>query len=179
MKYKNIIFDIGGVLFSYRWFDIIMETVTDEEEARAFGRRIFQDPLWLEFDIGIRPFDDVVEDYVAKYPSDEEHIRYIFGHLERMPVPRPQIWEKMRRLKEKGYNIYLLSNYSERMLRKHTEGQPVFDSVDGGIISYKVHQLKPHKEIYESLLSEYDLDPAECLFLMTDRTMWTAGENAG
>lgn len=164
MKYKNIIFDIGGVLFSYRWFDIIMETVTDEEEARAFGRRIFQDPLWLEFDIGIRPFDDVVEDYVAKYPSDEEHIRYIFGHLERMPVPRPQIWEKMRRLKEKGYNIYLLSNYSERMLRKHTEGQPVFDSVDGGIISYKVHQLKPHKEIYESLLSEYDLDPAECLF---------------
>ena len=164
MKYKNIVFDIGGVLLSYRWMELIGETISDGEEAGAFATRLFNDPLWLEFDMGIRPFDDIVEDYVLKYPADEEHIRYVFGHLERMPIPRPVIWDKMRRLKEKGYRIYLLSNYSERMLRKHTEGLPFYDHIDGAVISYKVHQLKPHKEIYESLFSKYSLDPAECLF---------------
>ncbi|MBR1523635.1 MAG: HAD-IA family hydrolase, partial [Lachnospiraceae bacterium] len=164
MRYKNIIFDIGGVLLSYRWMGLIMETIPDEEEAKAFSKRLFHDPLWLEFDIGLRPFDDIIEDYVKKYPADEEHIRYMLGHLERMPLPRPRVWDKMRELKEAGYKLYLLSNYSHRMFHTHTDGLPFFDYIDGGIISYEVHQLKPHREIYESLFSRYDLDPAECIF---------------
>ena len=112
MKYKNVIFDVGGVLLSYRWLELIMETLPREEEARAFANRLFHDPLWLEFDIELRPFDDVLEDYVRKYPKDEEHIRYIFGHLERMPLPRQRVWDKIHELKAAGYRIYLLSNYS-------------------------------------------------------------------
>lgn len=164
MGYKNIIFDVGGVLLSYRWLGIIMETIPDEGEARAFARRLFDDPLWLEFDIELRPFDDVVEDYVRKYPEDEEHIRYVLGHLERMPLPRKRTWEKIHDLKRAGYSLYLLSNYSSRMFHAHTDGLPFLDDMDGHIISYEVHQLKPDKEIYESLFKKYSLDPSECFF---------------
>ncbi len=164
MKYKNIILDIGGVLLSYRWLDLIKETIPCEEEAIAFAHRLFDDPLWLEFDIEIRPFNDVVEDYVKKYPDEEEHFRYIYNHLERMPLPRPRVWNRLHALKEAGYKLYLLSNYSSRMFHIHTDGLPFFDEIDGGIISYEVHQLKPHREIYESLFKKYSLDPSECLF---------------
>lgn len=164
MKYKNIIFDVGGVLLSYRWIDLIKETQPDETEARAFAKRLFNDPLWLEFDIGLRPFDDIIEDYVIKYPSDEKHIRYALGHLERMPIHRPKVWEKVHELKQAGYRLYILSNYSHRMFRIHTEGLPFHDDMDGRIVSYEVHHLKPHKEIYEDLFKKYGLKPEECLF---------------
>ena len=164
MKYKNIIFDVGGVLLSYRWLGIVMESEPDREKAKAFAKRLFDDPLWLEFDIELRPFDDVLEDYVRKYPEDEKHIRYALGHLERMPIPRPKVWEKVHALKQAGYKLYLLSNYSSRMFHAHTDGLSFLDDMDGHIISYEVHSLKPYKEIYEALFEKYSLDPAECFF---------------
>ena len=141
-----------------------MDTIHDEERARDFAHRLFDDPLWLEFDIELRPFDDVVEDYVKKYPEDEKHIRYVLGHLEGMPLPRPRVWEKVHELKKAGYRIYLLSNYSSRMFHTHTDGLPFHDDVDGRVISFEVHHLKPHREIYEDLFEKYGLDPGECLF---------------
>ncbi len=163
-QYKNIVFDVGGVLMSYRWLEHIRETIPDEDKAKDFAHRMFDDPLWLEFDIELRPFDDVVEDYVKKYPEDEKHFRYVLGHLEGMPLPRERVWKKVHELKEAGYRIYLLSNYSSRMFHTHTDGLPFHEDVDGRVISYEVHHLKPHREIYEDLFSKYDLDPAECLF---------------
>lgn len=164
MKYKNLIFDVGGVLLSYRWMELIMETIIDRDEAERFANRLFNDPLWLEFDVELRPFDDVVEDYVRKYPEDEEHIRYVLGHLERMPLSRERVWERIHELKKAGYRIYLLSNYSSRMFHIHTDGLPFLDDLDGHIISYEVHRLKPDKEIYEALFERYSLNPGECIF---------------
>ncbi|MCR5746491.1 MAG: HAD-IA family hydrolase [Lachnospiraceae bacterium] len=164
MRYKNIIFDIGGVLLSYRWLDLVRETQPDEEKAKAFADRLFHDPLWLQFDIGIRLFDDIVEEYARKYPEDEKHIRYVLGHLERMPLPRPRVWEKVHELKKAGYHLYMLSNYSDRMFHVHTDGLPFHDDMEGRIISYEVHHIKPDKEIYEDLFKRYSLNPAECLF---------------
>ena len=33
------------------------------------------------------------------------------------------------------------------------------------VLSYKIHEIKPYKPIYEYLLSTYNLNPEECLFL--------------
>ena len=38
-------------------------------------------------------------------------------------------------LKEKGYKIYLLSNYSEELLHVHTKGAKVLNVLDGGVVS--------------------------------------------
>ncbi len=179
MRYKNIIFDVGGVLLSYRWLDLIKETQPDDTEANAFAKRLFNDPLWLEFDIGIRPFDDIIEDYVVKYPEDEKHIRYVLGHLERMPIHRPRVWEKVHELKLAGYRLYILSNYSHRMFSIHTGGLPFHDDMDGRIVSYEVHHLKPYKEIYEDLFGKYGLKPEECLFFDDRQDNVDGGKKCG
>ena len=48
MTYKNIIFDIGRVLFDYRWKEMFMDCGLEEEEALRVGNLIFADPeeLW-------------------------------------------------------------------------------------------------------------------------------------
>ena len=37
--------------------------------------------------------------------------------------------------------------------------------LDGMVVSYQVHILKPDARIYRCLLEKYNLNPAECVFL--------------
>ena len=113
MTYKNIIFDIGRVLFDYRWKEMFMDCGLEEEEALRVGNLIFADPeeLWHEMDLGNRSVADITEEYVRRFPEEEEYLRWFIAHGEYMQVPRPRVWKMVHRLKEKGYNIYLLSNY--------------------------------------------------------------------
>lgn len=67
-------------------------------------------------------------------------------------------------LKKKGYMIYILSNYSEELFAKHTKDAGFLDIIDGGIVSYQVHLLKPDIRIYKALLKKYSLKAEECMF---------------
>lgn len=165
MSIRNIVFDVGNVLLSYRWREMLSEDYgMTPSERDEFAKKILLDPLWPEFDRAVLPYGDVVEKYVKKYPEDEAAIRWFFRHTELMPVPRPDVWERVRRLKESGYGIYLLSNYCQEMFSKHTAKADFMAWIDGHIISYEVHHIKPDAEIYQDLFRRYDLDPAECLF---------------
>ena len=81
-----------------------------------------------------------------------------------MPVARPKVWELVHKLKEQGYKVYLLSNYSEELFKKHTEYADFMNDIDGLIVSYMIHKAKPDRAIYEALCEKYRLEPSECLF---------------
>lgn len=163
-KYKNIIFDMGEVLLSYDWIDAIVQAGEPREEAEKLGPKLFDDPLWKQLDLGERPYFDVVEDLIRNNPGHEESIRRYFTNVEVMPKGRPAVWEEVKKVKEKGYKLFVLSNYSEYMFSIHTHDKPFISWMDGMMISYMIHVNKPDQRIYEALLEKYELDPAECLF---------------
>ena len=167
MKYRNLVFDVGGVLLDYRWKDMLrVDRGMSEERGIEFGTRIFLDPLWKQLDLENLSYDEVVEQYVARYPEDEEDIRWFFSHIELMPTPRPDIWEMVHQCKLAGYRIYLLSNYSSYMFSVHAKaaGATFFRDLDGQMFSYEIHEIKPDAPIYQALFRKYDLKPEECLF---------------
>ena len=41
---KNLIFDVGGVLFDYRWKEMFMDYGLDEDNAIRVGTQMFNDP---------------------------------------------------------------------------------------------------------------------------------------
>ena len=41
----------------------------------------------------------------------------------------------------------------------------LFNIVDGYVLSYKVHQVKPYVSIYKTLINKYNLKVSECLFI--------------
>lgn len=163
---RNIIFDLGDVLLEYRWQEMIHDYGVSWQEAERIGREMFDDPdrLWHIFDVGLLTQEDIIRAYEHKYPADAEVIRYFITHGEYMPVPRPQIWKRLPRLKEAGYHLYLLSNYPEILFHKHTEYADFMNELDGMEVSYQHHLTKPDRAIYESLCTRYRLDPAECIF---------------
>lgn len=162
--YKNLVFDVGGVLLSYDWKGAMRATGIPAADVEECALGLLDDPLWAEFDLGIRPYDDIVDEFCSKHPAYSEYIRIFLTNLDAMPLPRPEVWAEVHRLKEAGYNVYLLSNYCERMFNAHAGCRPFMNDIDGLMVSYQCHVNKPDRGIYEALLSKYSLKPSDCLF---------------
>lgn len=174
---KNIVFDIGSVLIGYRWKDMCLDAGWEEDKAEKIGRGFFLNPLWPDYDGGLVTTEELIRSVAEKYPDMEEDARWFIGSGKNMTVERPKIWALAGKLKEKGYGIYVLSNYSEELFAVHTGGLPFWEYVDGGVISYQIHQIKPNPPIYEHLLEKYRLRAEECLFF-DDRPENTEGARA-
>ena len=163
---KNLIFDVGGVLFDYRWKEMFMDYGLDEDNAIRVGTQMFNDPdrTWDIFDLGIKSDEEIADIFCKKYPGDEDVIRWFIRHGEYMQVPRPKVWKKVHELKQKGYKIYILSNYPESLFKKHTEYADFMDDIDGLMVSYMIHKAKPAEDIYKALCDKYGLDRSEIIF---------------
>lgn len=161
---KNLIFDVGNVLIEYRWNQMLLDYGLSKEEAAVAGPLFFEHETWKELDLGNMPVEEVIKLYEKQLPQYAGLIRWFLTHLELMPIPRPDVWEKVHALKEKGYNIYLLSNYNEDFFRVHTQDAAFLQDIDGKVVSYEIHKIKPYPEIYQYLLDKYNLNPQECVF---------------
>ncbi len=170
---RTIIFDVGDVLLEYRWKEMLMDHGLPEDKAIHIGNTMFHDPLWAELDLGCRPPDEIIQEYCQKYPEYRNEIIWFLTHGEYMHVPRKDVWAKVHELKQKGYNIYLLSNYSECLFKKHTKDADFMKDIDGMVVSYQIHKTKPDPEIYLHLLRTYHLTPETCIFF-DDRPANTA-----
>ncbi|MCR4956328.1 MAG: HAD family phosphatase [Lachnospiraceae bacterium] len=178
---KNIVFDVGGVLLDYRWKQMLMDYGLTEEEAIRVGTELFDDKdhLWSEFDLANYTEKEITDKYCKKHPKDEDVIRFFFEHSEYMPVPRPHIWKQLHQIKEMGYSVYLLSNYSKELFHKHTQYTDFINEVDGMMVSYMIHQVKPYPPIYEALCEKYQLKMEQCLFFDDRKENVKAAINLG
>ena len=161
---KNIIFDVGDVLLEYRWKDMLKDYGLPDDEAYKVGNLMFNDNLWHEFDLANMTRDEIVGQYLKNYPDYAEVMQWFMTHGELMHVKREDVWEKAQKLKEKGYGIYILSNYSQELFEKHTKDAPFISLADGVVVSYQIHITKPDEKIYRYLLDKYNLKPEECIF---------------
>lgn len=176
---KNIIFDVGEVLLGYRWQYVFEQAGLSNEEANRIGQALFADELWEMLDLGNMSHEEVKKAYQKKFPKDAKAIDFFFNHADLMQIERPTVWERISRLKEKGYGIYLLSNYSEVLFQTHTKGASFLDVIDGAVISYQVHVTKPNPQIYRILMEKYDLKAEECLFFDDRKENTKAAEELG
>ena len=113
MAVKNLIFDVGNVLLEYRWYQMLLDFGLSEEEAQVARPLIFENKTWEEFDMGNLPTQEIVDSYCEQLPQYEELLRWFFGHLELMHIARPDVWERVHALKEKGYRIYNIEPFKE------------------------------------------------------------------
>lgn len=161
---KKIIFDIGEVLLGYKWFKILEMSGLSSEEGARVGKEIFDDPIWYNLDAGNVMLTEAKEQYRIKYPKDADNIDFFLNHPQDMPIARPEIWAYLPKLKEKGYMLYVLSNYGKELFEMHTTEAGFWPLIDGAVISYEVHVCKPDKEIYECLINKYNLEKSDCIF---------------
>lgn len=162
--HKNIIFDLGNVLLDFnpkKYF----EKKIDKKTIEAIQEIVFESKEWLMLDKGIITEKNVIEVLCGRRPEHEEAIRFVFKEWYDVLQPIEKNIKILRKLKEKGYKLYFLSNFHTLAFEKVNERYDFFELFDGGIVSCKVNLLKPEKKIYETLLETYGLEPKECVFI--------------
>lgn len=164
-KIKNIVFDIGMVLIDFHWAKTMRELGFSEECVATLGKNMMQHPTWNEMDRNVMAEEDIVKEFKKLSPMYEEEIDLFLRNLDKVVTVFPKSDEWLKNLKERGYQVYLLSNYPERTFKVDSKKYTFMDYVDGKVVSYECHYTKPEKEIYDLLCDRYKLRPEECVFL--------------
>lgn len=165
MEIKNIVFDVGKVLVYFEP-DWIMNKLGFTEETKAVLRKaMFEDPLWNEVDRGVLSTEELVAAFAKNAPEYEKEIRDTYLRVGDSIELLPHAVEWTASLKEKGYHLYIISNYGEYTLEQTKEKMDFLKYMDGAIFSYQYQIIKPDARIYEQLLKNYDLKAQECVFI--------------
>lgn len=162
---KNIIFDIGGVLVGFDWKSYLHTFGFEKEKEEAIADAVFRGPHWQELDRGVFSIPEVVELFVSLAPQYREDIVRVFATAHDCIFPLDYAKPWIRSLKSRGYRIYYLSNYSGYIRDLTREALDFLPLMDGGLFSYEVHQIKPDREIFQSLINRHpEIRPEESVF---------------
>lgn len=161
---KNIIFDIGNVLLSFQP-ERFLKQYYDEKTMGDLLTIIFCSDEWLELDLGNLTIDETINIFSKRNPHYKEEIYFILKHWTEMMTPIQENVDIAYKLKEKGYSLYILSNFHEEAIKEMYNKYPFFTIFDGGVISAYEHMIKPNPKFYQILLDRYHLNPHECLFI--------------
>lgn len=157
---KNIVFDLGGVVFA-------RDPRKFEPEFIKFFSYIMLPEMprfWEEYDRGMSTYDEVITN-LAEYNScdrelAEKNLRRSILTQEEIPATKSLI----EALKATGYRLYVLSNMSLEFIEfLHTK--EVYKNFEGEVVSCYEHIVKPEAEIYKILVDRYQLNKAETLFI--------------
>lgn len=181
---KNIIFDYGGVLLDWNRHFLYDDYFKNADVQTTFrkntGIEDFTPQQMCDWFLGNvctlewnslmdagKPFADNTADLIKVYPQWKDAIEiYDTGWYRMMGGEIPGMYDQAVRLKSQGYRLYGLSNWNDVKFHtycRHT--YPVFDLLEGMVISGEEHVIKPDARMYTTLLDRYGLNPEECIFI--------------
>jgi 2-haloacid dehalogenase len=160
-----VVFDVGNVLIDWEPRYLYRKMFASEEKMEEFLRDADILNWHQEQDRG-RSLEDGTAMLVSRHP---EYAREIEAFYER--------WEEMfggeisgsvgvlRELKERGYALHALTNYSSETFPLARERYGFLQWFDEILVSGEEGLIKPDKEIYELLIKRTGLDPASSVFV--------------
>jgi HAD superfamily hydrolase (TIGR01509 family) len=159
-KIKNIVFDLGGVVFS-------RDPRKFEPEFIKFFSFIALPQMpefWEEYDRGVVTYEEVVRSLAAYNSCDEELAEKNLHRSILTQEAIPSTEALIKALKDAKYKLYVLSNMSLEFI-EFLRKQPVYKNFDGEVVSCEEHIIKPNPEIYRILIDRYNLNPSETIFI--------------
>lgn len=170
---KNIIFDLGNVIVQNPDINIVNKFFKKEKDAINFNEYIFKSEFWKLMDLGkmnnIKIANTIKEEKLVDVTNYDEVESFMLNWFTKCNV-NFKTMEIGKRLKQKGYNIYILSNMSKATFEYFSKKYEFFTMVDGAIVSAYEGIKKPDSKIFELLLERYSLNAEECLLIDDDDT---------
>ena len=171
-KIDTIIFDFGGVLINIDYdaaitsFRKLGVDNFDEMYSQAAQTDLFNS---LETGkISGQKFIEELSEFLPNQTSPDSIIEAWNAMI--LDVPKSSI-DLLKRLKQEGYKIFLLSNTNEIHIdRAFQEWDKVSDESPEELfhhvyLSHEIHMRKPDREIFDFVCEEQSLDPSITFFI--------------
>lgn len=179
---KNIIFDIGNVILNFNVDDVLQKFTSDRNEQKFILDNIINSPEWLGnalIDTGYITRENAIE--IVKDRTNHVYDNLItdfWYNYNNFAKVDENVLNLIKKLKNNNYKIYLLSNINPYTY-EFVEKSGLFELVDGYVLSYQEHKVKPFVSIYMTLLERYNLIPSESVFIDDNQNNITTGNSLG
>ena len=163
---KAIVFDFGGVLMDWSPHYLYNKLIEGGSEAIDRFLDEIEFSTWnAEQDRG-RPFSEAVAEWSARFPQHAHLIRAFHDRWEETDAgPIQATVEILRSLKQAGYPVYGLSNWSAEKFPLVRAKYEFFDWFDLIVLSGLERVIKPDPQIFAVLLQRIGRTAEECLFI--------------
>ncbi|MBO6003739.1 MAG: HAD family phosphatase [Aeriscardovia sp.] len=167
-KIQNVIFDFGNVLVRWDIYGALISRYTPQlidrfrlNEVSGFeDANVFCDlgePLKKAVDLIKRehgePWGEMMEWYISHFPDS------VLGEV---PGSRQLVCD----LKEAGIGVFGLSNWSSDLFERALPRLPeVIFMMQDRVVSGYIHQRKPDRNIFETAVAKFGVDPAVTAFI--------------
>jgi putative hydrolase of the HAD superfamily len=169
---KNIIFDLGGVLYDIR-YENIADTfrtygIPNFEQLYAQAGQVEEIDLFEEGKITPEQFRNYIRSLTTVYLTDQQIDKAWNAILIDLPEIRIKLLEKLR----EKYRLFLFSNTNainciefERFVTEKF-GENIFETcLEKAYYSHTLGLKKPKPEAFQKICTEQNLNPAETLFI--------------
>jgi 2-haloacid dehalogenase len=180
-KINTIIFDLGGVLIDWNPKYVYDEKYFDSEEKRLYFFENICTSEWNEEQDGGRSIVEATQMLVKQFPEWETSIRDYYGRwADMLKAAIPETVDIFRQLREGGkYKIYALTNWQAGLFDIALVRYNFLHWFDGIVVSGEEKTRKPFPEFYQRLLTRYNVNPAEALFIDDNLRNVKAAEDLG
>lgn len=163
---KAIIFDFGNVLLEWDPRNVYQRFFPNDLEGMEHFLKEINFMEWnLQQDKG-RPFSQGVAVLSGQFPHRSDLIRAYHDHwIDSVGESIAGTVDLLRQLKQAGYPLYGLSNWSAETFPYAREKYDFFDLFDDMVISGEVGHVKPDPEIFQILLDKIGRPAQECLLI--------------
>ncbi len=167
---KNYIFDFGNVLAEFYPDRLTAPFVSDEELKKHISEVVFNRKYWDKLDDGTITDDEVKKEICRCVNHDIGELAcQVFDNWINNLTPVQGMQQLIYDIHGKtDKNLFLLSNISIGFANNYGNVKwikELLDCFNGLVFSGSVGMVKPNIEIFEHLLTKFNLKADECLFI--------------
>lgn len=176
---KTIIFDFGDVFLN-------LDKPATKRELKKYGISPFSEEMLqknMEYEKGLISSEEFIQDYCTTFPQINSEVFTEAWNCILVDFPKHRL-EFLKELKREGrYRLILLSNTNHIHIDWVRENVAFFEDFkscfDAFYLSQEINLRKPDLEIYEYVLAQHNLNPAETLFIDDTAENTEAAEKLG
>lgn len=167
MSYNTIIFDLGGVLVDWNPEYVFLKEFRGNREKMNWFLDTVCSWDWNENQDAGYPLSQATEDKVKEFLEYEDLIRMYYGRWEEMLgyTHEDTLAILKQTIDNPDLNVYALTNWSGETFPKAIAKFEWLQWFEGILVSGDEKMRKPFPEIYELILSRYDINPSEAIFI--------------
>lgn len=161
---KHIVFDVGNVLLKWQPSHVVRK-LFPEQNTMELTQTLFKSPVWYDLNLGKISEAEALGIYHETHSIDYEKLNFLLQEIKNSLLPVDNSLDLLSKLYESDYALYALTD-NVREIMSYLKGKYTFwDKFKGIVVSAEVGYLKPAPEIYSHLLSTYDINPVEAVFI--------------
>ena len=173
---KNIVFDVGNVIWKGNSKSIANYIKIDNEEDTAIISTFFEGFRMMDLD------EETVEEHYEKWKynnkiNNDKYKDQLVNYYKNREF-NSGIINLINKLKENNYKVYVLSNNNKSAINYLKKCEEV-KNIDGWVVSYEYKLVKPDEEFFKVLFNKFNLNPEECFFVDDKEKNINAGKKLG